>query len=415
MSPIRVKKRKMKKVSQLIKKYKNFLIFSSLKVLIIFLGLVINVLVIRKLTVNDFGIFSVALMFVGLVRTFGFSWSSSSIIYIGGKEKAETGNINKTFWSRNIIVGASLVLITALFVIFRQQINSYIESDVAILILIWLYVSVAEDYLSYYFLAVKRQLLSGMLSVTAKIVYLILILIFKFDIKTLIIINIVSHATVLLYVFGFNKKDVGKFDFDKHLFKEVLNFSLWQLFGFSGLYLINFGDTVVIKHFMTTEDVGIYNVAYRLFEVIANLAFVISSYFAGNVARYFTENDSAKIKQFFYRDRFLIVGLTTFVHVIIIVFSEFFIVTLYGQEYVAAVPIFNVLMIGSVFRFFGVFYMLYLNTTGRYKSQQFLNILRAILNVILDIILIQVFGLIGPAIATTVAIILTFAISLLLL
>lgn len=398
----------MQKIINFINNRKNFIIYSLLKVLIMVLSLVTNIFIVRKLTVNDYGVFSVALMFIGLITTFGFSWSSSSILYYGSREKAKTGSINKTFWARNVIIAVSLILTTILFALFRNQINDYIGLDVAFLILIWLYISVAEDYLSQYFLAVKRQLLSSMLSVTAKIIYLVTIFVFTFDVKTLILLNIISHATVLLYVLGMNKKDIGKFEFDKAWFKEVLNFSLWQLFGFSGLYLINFGDTAVIKHFMTTEDVGIYNAAYKLFNAVANFAFVISSYYAGSVSQYFVNNESEKIKRFFYKERFMIFGLSTVAHIAVMIFSKPIITTLYGDRYIQSVAIFNVLMIGSIFRYLAVFYTLYYNTNNKHKVLQYINIVRAVLNLVLDIVFIKLFGLIGPAIATTLSLLITF-------
>ena len=375
------------------------------------LGLITNIFIVRKLSINDFGIFSVALMFIGLVTTFGFSWSSSSILYYGSREKAKTGSINKTFWARNIIIAISLMITTILFVVFRQAINEYIGLNVTFLILVWLYISVAEDYLSQYFLAVKKQLMSSMLSITAKVLYLIMILIFSFDVETLIILNIISHATVLLYIFGINKKDVGKFEFDKDWFKEVLNFSLWQLFGFSGLYLINFGDTAVIKHFMTTEDIGIYNVAYKLFNAIASFAFVISSYYAGSVSQYFANNEGSKIKRFFYKERLMIFGLSTLAHIVVMIFSKPIITVLYGDRYTQSVVLFNILMIGSIFRYLTVFYMLYYNTNNKHKLQQTINIFRAILNLVLDIILVRRFGLVGIAIGTTIAMFLAFLFS----
>ncbi len=395
------------RIINFIKKRKNFILFAALRVLVMIMSLITNIFIVRKLSVNDYGIFSVALMFVGLVTTFGFSWSSSSILYFGSREKIESGNINKTFWARNIIIAVSLVITTILFVLFKKQINSYIGINVSFLVLIWLYVSVAEDYLNQYFLAVKKQILSSMLSITAKAFYLILILIFSFDITTLIVLNIISHATVLLYILGMNKNDISGFEFDKVWFKEILNFSIWQLFGFSGLYLINFGDTAVIKHFMTTEDVGYYNAAYKLFDAIANFAYVISSYYAGSVTQYFTNKESENLRRFFYKERFLILGLSTAMHVVVMVFSKPIIVTLYGENYINSVQIFNILMIGSIFRYLSVFYMLYFNTNGKHKIQQYINIFRAIFNLILDIVFIQIFGLIGPAIATTFAIIIT--------
>ena len=393
----------MKRVFNFISDRENFIMYSLLRVFIMVLSLVTNIFIVRKLTVNDYGIFSVAFMFIGLITTFGFSWSSSSILYYGGREKAKTGSINKTFWARNIIIVISLVVTTILFVLFRNQINVYIGLNVSFLILIWLYVSVAEDYLNQYFLTVKKQLMSSILSITAKVIYLLLILIFTFDVKTLIVINIISHATVLLYIFGINKEDVGKYEFDKNWFKEVLNFSLWQLFGFSGLYLINFGDIAVIKHFMTTEDVAIYNAAYKLFNAIANFAYVISSFYAGSISQYFAKNESGKIKQFFYKERFFIFGLSTIAHLVVMVFSRYIIITLYGDRYTGSILIFNILMVGSIFRYLTVFYMLYYNTNNKHKLQQTINIFRAILNVGLDIVFIQLFGLIGPAIATTIA------------
>lgn len=404
----------MQKLISFIKARKNFIVFTMLKLLIMVIGLATNIFIVRKLSVRDNGIFSVAFMFIGLVTTFGFSWSSSSILYYGSRERAETGSINKTFWARNIIIFFSLIIATILFVLFRNDINGYIGLDVYFLILIWLYISVVEDYLSQYFLAVKKQLLSSILSLTAKIIYIALIIILPFDVKRLIILNIISHGTVLLYVIGINKKDIGRFEFDKDWFKQVLNFSLWQLFGFSGLYLINFADTAVIKHYMTLEDVSIYNTAYKLFDSVAGFAFVISSYYAGSVSHYFAKNEHEKIKKFYYKERLYIVTLSSIIHLIVMTFSKQIFKLLYGERYIQSVVIFNVLMIGSIFRYLSVFYMLYFNTNGKHKVQQYLNIFRSILNVVLDIVLINMFGLIGPAIATTIAIIATAVFSALI-
>ncbi|MCC5894466.1 MAG: oligosaccharide flippase family protein [Alkalibacterium sp.] len=390
---------------------KPLIIFSSLKLLIMILGFITNIIIIRNLSVNDYGVFSLTLMFVGLITTFGFSWSSSSILYYGSREKAKFGNLNKTFWSRNIIMGTSLIITTVLFIVFRRNIVSYIGIDVTIILLLWLYVSVAEDYLNQYFLAVKKQLLSGMLSVTAKVLYLLIILIIPFEIKSLIILNIISHASVLLYSLKINKKDIGKFEFDKEWFKEILNFSMWQFFGFSGLYLINFGDTAVIRYYMTTEDVGVYNAGYKLFNTIANFSFVISSFYAGNVSMIFAENNKMKIRNFFYKERILILSLSTFVHILVMLTSNFIIPSLYGEDYRGAVIIFNILMIGSIFKYFSTFYMLYFNTNGKHKIQQTLNIFRAVLNVLLNVYFIRIIGLIGPAVATTLAILITLVIS----
>ncbi|MFP3488665.1 oligosaccharide flippase family protein, partial [Staphylococcus sp. SIMBA_130] len=64
-----------------ISKRLNFFAFSLLNILTMILSLVTNIFIVRRLSVEDYGVFSIALMIVGLLTTFGFSWSSSSILY----------------------------------------------------------------------------------------------------------------------------------------------------------------------------------------------------------------------------------------------------------------------------------------------------------------------------------------------
>jgi len=377
-----------------------------------FLGLVSNIFIVRKLTVDEFGIFSVALLVVNLITTFGFSWSSSSILYFGSREKEKYGSINKTFWARNIIIFISLIIATIGIVLFRHQIDAYIGINIWFLLILWLYVSVFENYLNQYFLAVKKQITSSLLSITAKIIYIALIIVIPLDVKTLVILYIISHASVIFYSLGINRSDISKFEFDKGWFKQVLNFSLWQLFGFSGIYLLNFGDTAVVKYFMSNADVGIYNAAYQLFNAVASFAFVISSYYASSISAYFAGNKKEKVKEFYYKERFFVISASIIGHLVVIFLSKFIITTLYGQDYLPTVSIFNILMFGSMIRYITVFYMLYYNTNNKHHIQQIINILIAIINVGLSIVFIQFFGLRGPAYATVLTLLCSLSFSI---
>lgn len=386
-----------------IKEQKKFIAYFFLRVCSMGLGLISNVLIIRKLTVDEFGVFSIALLVVNLLTTLGFNWSSSSILYFGSKEKEIYGSLNKTFWSRNIIILVSILIITIGIFLFREQVNRYIGINIWFLLILWLYVSVIEDYLYQYFLSIKKQITSSMLSITAKIIYILLIIIFPFDVKELIILYIISHSSVIFFILAINRNDIRKFEFDKTWFKTVLNFSLWQLFGFSGLYLINFGDIAVVKHFMTSREVGIYNAAYQLFIAVASFSSVISSYFASSISASFTTNNKKNIRRFYYKERWIITTVSILMHILIILLSKPVIILLYGEEYLSSVTLFNILMLGSIIKYLTVFYMLYYNTNGKYAIQQIINIIVAISNIILSIVLIQVLGLIGPAVGTVIA------------
>ncbi|MCM3741802.1 oligosaccharide flippase family protein [Oceanobacillus luteolus] len=396
----------MSKIFRFIFQRKRFISFSILRILSMVLGLVSNIIIVRELSVGDFGIFSVTLLVVNLLTTFGFNWSSSSILYFGSKEREKYGTLNKTFWSRNIIIFISLFIVTIGIFLFRDQINNYIGLNIWFLLLVWLYVSVAENYLNQYFLAVKKQITSSLLSITAKVIYILLILFIPFDVVTLIIIYIISHASVLFYILGMNKRDIGRFEFDKSWFKELLNFSLWQLFGFAGIYLLNFGDIAVVKYYMTNEDVGLYNAAYQLFNAVAGFSYVISSYYAPSISSYFTSNKTQPIKAFYYKERIYIIIASIGMHLVAITLSKPIITILYGQEYLKSVTIFNILMFASMIKYVTVFYMLFYNSNGKHAVLQMLNIAIAIVNVLLSIILIQMIGLVGPAVGTVLTLLL---------
>lgn len=403
----------LNKIIKLIGSKKNFIFFSLLKLSTQLLTLVSSVFIIRKLPVEDFGSYSLILTVVGFASTFGFSWTSSSLIYFGSKELEENGNLNKTFWSRNILVGISLFILTTGFLIFQDEINSYIGASYLFMILIWIYLRVYQDYMSYYFLAVKKQNLASSMLFFVRVIFLVVVIFVDFDLKKLIVFSILSEVISLLYLFGLNKKDISKFEFDKKHFKEILNFSLWQLFGFSGVYIINFGDNLVIKYFLSTEAVGIYNASYKIYTGISLLSYVISSYYAANLAVNFLKKQKEKINSFFYKERFFILLLSLVLHLIIIISSKQIISFLYGDEYESAVSVLQILMIGSFFRYIEVFYVIFYNTNKKYRFLQITNIIQSVINIVLSISLVSLVGILGAAIATTIAMILKTLLSIL--
>lgn len=390
---------------------KKFILFSTVKLAVVGLGLVTNIFIARKFSVYGFGVYNLAIMLVGLAASLAFNWSSSALLYYGSKERSATGTLNKTFWSRNIILFFSIAAVTFVFIIFRKSINAYVENDIAYLILGWIYIRVVEDYLSNYFLTIGKQELAMYMDFTARFIFLLLVLIFTFDVRTLLVLNILSDATVIFYLIKINRKDFGQYQFDRTVFTEVLSFSLWQFFGFASLYLINFGDNIVIKHFMTIEDVGLYNAAYKIFNGISSLSYIIASFYGASVAIAVEERNFRHLKGFFYSERWFILTLVLLLHLLILLFSKQIIILLYGKVYEQAVTLLRILLPGSLLRYAAVFQMIYFNSAKQYKIQQSLNVLRAVLNILFDLLLIKNLGLLGPALGTTLAVIITLTAS----
>jgi len=397
----------MKKIIRIIKEKKKLILFTCLKMVNAFIGLFINMVIVRKISVEEFGIYSIILTVVGFLTTFGFSWSSSAITYFGARERTRNGNMNKTFWSRNCILLGSFSLVLLIFLAFGTQIEDYIGLKINHLLIFWLLIKIGLDTLTTYFLAIKKQLSSALTLVIGKVLFLLAVMLLEYSLIEIITINILCDLAGLLYIIKVDRADIGKPEFDKENFKEVLNFGLWQLFGFSGLYLINFGDNFVIKYFLTLEDVGIYNAAYKLFNAIAALSFIFSSYYAPLVMEAIEKNNKKVLKDLFYKERIYLILLLLIPHLGVIIFSKWIIITVYGEVYGEAIKILQILMVGSFIRFATVFNVLIYNGFKKYRGGQILNILRALLNILFDIIFIKKYGLIGAAYGTLSALLLT--------
>ena len=98
-----------------------------------------DIIVIHKLSKENFGKYSLILLVANLAFTFGFSWHSSVLLYIGAKEKAIRGKFNHTFHARNIITLSFIVIIALAFFLGREFLNDYMGVRVVGIVLIYVF------------------------------------------------------------------------------------------------------------------------------------------------------------------------------------------------------------------------------------------------------------------------------------
>lgn len=382
------------------KELTDYVIFKMLDMLIAFY---LNWIIVRKLSEYDYGVYSIVLTVLGLLTTFGFAWTSSSLLYFGVEEKVKYGTLTRTFWARNIILGVTYFFVSVLFLIFHKRLDKYISEPLSIYLFIWMSIKILTDYLIGYFLAVEKRKISVSISISTKIFAVILITLKVVSLKMVLVYCILSELISLIWIFKVDKYDFGKFVFDKKIFKTVLSFGLWQIFGFSGIYLINFGDNIVIKHFLSLEDVGIYNIAYKLYAGMAGFCYLLSSYFAPKVTKAINLRDEKSLKSIFYRDRIYIFLLLLIPHVLIIFFSKNIVILFFGDSYINAAYPLQILAINSLLKYYTVFNILIYNCFKKYSIMQSFNILQAVLNIVFDILFIPYLGIAGAAFGTLIS------------
>ena len=171
------------------------------------------------------------------------------------------------------------------------------------------------------------------------------------------------------------------------------------------MYFINWGDNLVLRYFVSLEEVGMYNLGYQVFKGMIMLVGSIKLYFLPFIAEHI-ENQH-KIRNYLYhkRPRIMLLGALGIVALFFSLPSIF--TALYGNSYRESALVAQILTIPLIFILYQSFYMPLFETMKKFKFTQSMNVLLVTVNIALDIILVMYVGVLGAAIATAITYILS--------
>ena len=210
-------------------------------------------------------------------------------------------------------------------------------------------------------------------------------------------IGMISTALVL-------RKSIGRilFDFNRKFIKPIVS-AAWPfaISGVLGVLMIN-TDIILIGAMRSAEDVGLYSAADRILQIL----YVLPSIVAGSVLPTFSRlagKDNEKMRSVFER----IIGLILLIAIPIsvggFILSKEITVGLFGNQYLGGVSSLQILILTLMVNFPAVIIS---GAMFAYNRQKMLIINSALgggANLILDLILIPRFGILGSAIATLLA------------
>ncbi|MFH1505718.1 MAG: flippase [archaeon] len=221
----------------------------------------------------------------------------------------------------------------------------------------------------------------------------------------LVSVIIASLTALWIYKYKVSPKMFKKKTNPTYNYKEFLSFSL-PLF-FTGIFfqIMGWADTFFLGVFKTSTDVGIYNVAFSL---AAGMGMFLASF--GGIFYPLCSEMLAKKKGFLIGASFEIVirwifMITLPLFLLILFFPRDILKVLFGGEYISG---WLALVILSSAYFFNVITGPGIHTLKSYKKTKFifnLNLIIVIMNIVLNILFIPLYGITGAAIATAVSII----------
>jgi O-antigen/teichoic acid export membrane protein len=386
---------------------------SAARVVTIFLTLASTTLVAHLLKPAQYSILAYITVLSGLMFTASASWTSATVTRYGREELEARGSLRHTSWNRMLIT-TPLAAVIALAVIALKPLG-LLSTELTWAIL-WIVigtglVSIATEHVTNLLEACGRMKLTALCIVAGRLVSIggiivLAVLGVAHSASTIALLWLVLGAgvcaamAVAVWHVGFARPVL-----DRVLLRRMLGFSL-PLIAFSiSQYVIQAVDIVILGHYRTPRDVGLYALAYSGYAALQAIpttaTIVLSPLFVSLRAA----SHEHVVERFYRRlvpQALLLASVgaglaAPLLHVVVpIVFGRHFAAT--------AAPLTLLLgawMLYSAASFVAPILVLH----ERARAMGLINAAAAVVNVTADWLLIGVFGvgIAGPAIATGLA------------
>lgn len=239
------------------------------------------------------------------------------------------------------------------------------------------------------------------------ILNILFLVVFKFGIKGYLLANILSYSSVAIMIFFTEKmyRSFNNFHIDRVLFKEMFKYSIALVPNSLLWWITNSADRFMVTYYIGLTANGLYAVAYKLPSLLSTICGVYLQAWQLSAIK---EKDSKDNEQFtnvmydnLFRFLFIIGSLMIFVLkplLKIYVNESFYISWKFTPVLILG------FVISSLSTFVGTHYDVEKNSVGNMFSA----LSGAVINVILNFILIPLYGVNGASIATCVSYFIVF-------
>ena len=399
-------------MKELKKSFWDFVTANVMIVLAVPLMIISESIQARYLGPGNYGKVALFLGAILILYSFGLSWLRLSIIRFGKEEFIKENHLRKTTADFFIISLFSFFVISILFYSFKKPILDFLEIEKvylfwviifgALISLIKLFIlevlkviRLIKLYTFLFRLASKLFIVFGMLLFVLSIIGISVIYV--------IYIYLISDILVIIIAFSFVKpKYIFPLRFDKVLLRKIIIFSLPLLFHSWSSYVITWVDTYVIKYYMTLEDVGIYQAAYKILNTFKSFfGMGLVAITTPIIMVFKSNNEIDKIKNFYIKR--LIPQISFFAMILvslIIIFSNQMFHLIYGEKFNSSIMVFKILMASVSFTIISNGFSAIFTSFDLTKMIFYLGLSSGIFNIIADIFLVKYFGIAGAAIAS---------------
>lgn len=182
--------------------------------------------------------------------------------------------------------------------------------------------------------------------------------------------------------------------------RELLMFSLPLIFVGIAAMVTNWTDTLMLGYFATAEDVGVYNAAFPTARLLSVFLTSFGAIFMPVISELYSRNALDDLRDTYSAVTKWIFALIVPVFLLMVLFSNWILDLMFGQEFVRGAMALSILAFGylivSVVGPTGQVLQAY----GRTRVLMGMSFFGAGINVVLNYVLIPIYGVNGAAVAT---------------
>jgi O-antigen/teichoic acid export membrane protein len=228
----------------------------------------------------------------------------------------------------------------------------------------------------------------------------------NFNGNIVIVVQVLSIVVVMLLSFVCVKKkytSIFKLTSKNILkFKEILKISFSMLLASSMALVMNWTDVLILGMFRSETEVGVYSVVTKLASLTSIVLIAINTIAAPKFSEYYAKKDNQGLEKIVQSSTKMILFGSLPIILILLFFSSD-ILHLFGKNFCMGTTALWILTIGQLINVMtgSVGYILIM--TGKEKIFQNIIIITSILNILLNYMLVEKFGLYGVALSTSVS------------
>lgn len=379
-----------------------------------------GIFLVRLLSKGEFGLYSYVSNIIAIFLLFNGLGTTSGMLQFGSENYKKNPQITHSYFKFGATLGIAFNLFLIIFIVFfvnNFELSIFGANKLLLLMaalpllayiysLIEIYFRVSLKNKNFAYLNSLNTILLFTLSIIGALLYNVYgVVIFRYIAFLITIIIGAKLSNVLIKLF---KSDYKLNKLEK---KNFLNFSLIATFNNAIAQLLYVIDIFLIGLLIAKPDViASYKTAtlipFALNFIPMSIVTYIYPYFARN------NNDKQWIRKNYIKLIKYLGLLNIFISVSLYILAPIIIKYIFGAQYMDSVTTFRILAIGYFFA--GTFRIITGNILVMIKKVKFnfyLSIFTGVLNIVLDIILIKIYGSEGAAITTVIVFLFTSIIS----